>query len=218
MTGHAIAPRLTRRSLVAAPAALMLAHALPAAAAQPDRIRFAVFRNGRRIGVHQVSFEGPPEARRAISEVEMTVRLGFVPVFHYTHRAVETWRGDSFEALSSATTTNGRRETVEARRAGDGIEIRTPEGVWRAPAGAAPLTHWNSRVLQGVLFNPQTGRLLKVHTRRAATGEVPGGAPAAWRWLIRGEAEIDDWYEADGAWSALRGRLPDRSELEYHLT
>lgn len=213
--GYPPSTTLSRRTLIGAPAALLLLGAVPTVAAERARIRFAVFRNGRRIGEHEVAFEGPPEARRAISEVEMTVRLGFVPVFRYAHRAVETWQGERFMALASETTTNGRREEVEARRSAEGLEIRTRAGAWRAPGQAAPLTHWNSAALEGPLFNPQTGRLLQVRTRRVAPGEAPGGTPAAWRWLIRGEADIDDWYAADGAWSALRGRLPDHSLIEY---
>ena len=30
-----------------------------------------------------------------------------------------------------------------------------------------------------------------------------------------GSAEIEDWYQPDGLWTALRGKLKDGSTLEY---
>ncbi|HEX6866102.1 MAG TPA: DUF6134 family protein, partial [Caulobacteraceae bacterium] len=83
-------------------------------------------------------------------------------------------------------------------------------------SATAPLTHWNPAALDGPLFNPQTGQLLDVRTRRHAGERLPPPqrGPAT-RWTVRGDAEIDDWYDANGVWAALRGKLPDSSELEY---
>ena len=38
---------------------------------------------------------------------------------------------------------------------------------------------------------------------------------AATRWSLRGESQIDNWYDQGGAWAALRGRLTDGSTMEY---
>ena len=35
------------------------------------------------------------------------------------------------------------------------------------------------------------------------------------QWQIRGEAEIDDFYDAQGNWLALKGKLEDGSRMEY---
>ena len=34
-------------------------------------------------------------------------------------------------------------------------------------------------------------------------------------WAVRGDAEIDDWYDTDGSWAALKGKLEDGSTMEY---
>ena len=34
-------------------------------------------------------------------------------------------------------------------------------------------------------------------------------------WTIRGEAEIDDFYDSSGDWMALKGKLEDGSKMEY---
>ena len=34
-------------------------------------------------------------------------------------------------------------------------------------------------------------------------------------WSLRGEAEIDNWYDRNGVWTGLNGRLVDGSRIEY---
>jgi len=80
------------------------------------------------------------------------------------------------------------------------------------------LTHWNAAALDGPLFNPQLGKIMKVRTARAGRESVQladGGSIPATRWTIRGEAEIDNWYDAAGAWAGLRGKLEDGSTMIY---
>ena len=63
----------------------------------------------------------------------------------------------------------------------------------------------------------ETGRNLKVVASRrpgAPADPVPGKPPAT-GWSLRGEAEIDNWYDDAGVWLALRGRLPDKSIMQY---
>lgn len=204
----------SRRAVLGAAAALL---ATPAFAVPPPggRLRFSVFRNDAHVGDHQLAFARDGSVLKVTTEVAMSLRLGPVPMFRYSHRAVETWRDDRFERLETTTSTNGRRERVQAARDGAGLRIETTHGVATAPAGAAPLTHWNSAALGGPLFNPQTGKLLKVGVSRHAGERLPDSAEPATRWALRGDAEIDDWYDRDGIWAALRGRLPDRSTLAY---
>jgi hypothetical protein len=168
-------------------------------------LSFAVFRNGTKIGEHHVAFTGDGDALTATADATMTVRLGPVPVFKYKHHAVERRIGGAFASLEAATDSNGKREHVSAERAASGVRIINASGAITAPAAANPLTHWNPRVFNGPLFNPQTGKMLKAVARKVAPNH----------WAIRGEAEIDDFYDDAGAWLALRGRLEDGSRMEY---
>lgn len=209
----------TRRDLVALAAASLAAPALagPAWAAAPGdgRLVFAVFRNGGRIGAHTMTFSRASGLLRVETRMSAVVRLGPIPVFRYEHSAEEVWRDGRFERLQSATSTNGRREHVLAQRADGAVVIETGAGRVRAPAEAAPLTHWNPAVFQGPLFNPQTGKLLKLSARRSmAALPAPASGQGA-RWSLRGEADIDDWYDVGGVWAALRGKLTDGSTMEY---
>lgn len=209
----------TRRSLMAAGLGLALPPSL-AIAAQPaaGRLAFAVFRNGDRVGEHLMRFSRSGGGVDVSTEAEMIVKLGPVPVFRYTHTATERWRDGDFAALSTQTNSNGKRERVSAEATGAGVRIEGPGGQVNAPAGTAPLTHWNTAAFDGPLFNPQLGKLLKVSVSRGGRERVQtaaGATVAATRWSVRGEAEIDNWYDEGGVWAGLRGRLEDGSTLLY---
>ncbi len=207
----------SRRSLVGAGFALLAAPAVRVAAAE-RRLAFAVFRNGARVGDHVMTFSGAAEDVAVRTEVSLLVKLGPVPVYRYTHRALERWRDGRFSSLATTTNGNGRLQRVDARRGADAVVIETAAGPIAAPADALPLTHWNAAALGGPLFNPQEGKILRLTARRVGAERIKlagGGVIAATRWSLRGESEIDDWYDQGGAWAALRGRLPDGSTMEY---
>lgn len=210
-------PVLSRRGVLAAGALPFLP--LSALAATPRGLAFAVFRNGTRVGEHVMSFRGEAASALAVTtEVEMTVRVGPVPLYRYRHHAVERWAGDQFASLETTTTANGKAQRVVARRTPGGVKLETGKGVKTIAASAAPFTHWNAAVLTGPLFNPQEGTPMRLTATRKGAESVrlaSGTAVPATRWAIRGEAEIDDWYDASGVWAALRGKLKDGSVMEY---
>ena len=201
---HPICRALSRRGLLAG--GLILPFLPSLAFAAPRSLTFAVFRNGSRIGEHHVAFSGDGPALTATTEAVMTVKIGPVPVFRYHHHAVETRHDGVFASLETDTTTNGKLEHVVAERTGGGVRIDCPYGKATLSADANPMNHWNQQIFSGgPLFNPQTGKLLKVRTAKVAPGH----------WTIRGETEIDDYYDEAGAWQSLTGKLDDGSKVEY---
>ncbi|HZZ30413.1 MAG TPA: DUF6134 family protein [Phenylobacterium sp.] len=195
---------LSRRLILAGGLILPLAPGLVLAASR--NLTFAVFRNGSKIGEHQVSFAGDGPALTATTDALMTVKLGPVPVFKYHHHAVETRADGVFASLETSTSSNGKAERVEAERTGAGVHVDCTYGKALLAADANPLTHWNPQIFGGPpLFNPQTGKILKVRTAKVTANHV----------TIRGEAEIDDFYDDAGAWQSLTGKLDDGSHVEY---
>jgi hypothetical protein len=206
-----------RRSLLGFGLALLAPGALRAAPAG-GRLAFAVYRNGTQIGEHRMSFVGDPGAQVITTDVAMTVKLGPVPIYRYRHRAVERWAGGSFAALESATDGNGKRQSVNATRTASAVMIETTKGEITAPANALPLTHWNPQAMAGPLFNPQEGKMLHVTAARGGRETIvlaDGRSVQATCWSLRGEAEIDDFYDPSGTWVGLRGKLADHSRVEY---
>lgn len=216
MPDYAFSP-LSRRGLMAGGLVLF---ACPALAAAPAgrRLSFVVSRNGEEVGAHRMTFSGPAAAPRVLTEVEMLVKLGPVPVFRYRHTAEERWADGRFQSLETRTNANGRNRHVVARRTSAGVVIEAGRERIAAPEDAAPLTHWNTAAFGDPLFNPQEGKLLKIAANRRGgeTIRLTDGSPlAATRWTLRGDAEIDNWYDAQGVWAALRGKLPDGSTMDY---
>lgn len=208
----------SRRTLLAA--GLIALAPLPALAAAPrgGKLSFVVSRNGVVVGEHHMTFSGDAAAPRVVTEVEIRVKLGPVPVFRYRHAAEERWSDGRFASLETRTDANGRSRRVVARRTDAGVLIDNGRGRITAPVNAAPLTHWTTAAFGDPLFNPQEGKLLKISANRGGLETVRaanGAALRATRWSLRGEAEIDNWYDAAGAWAALRGKLPDGSTMEY---
>jgi hypothetical protein len=205
----------SRRSLMLIGAAALMAQ--PALAAPPanGRLRFSVWRNGVRVGEHQMSFAREGALIRVTTDVDMAVKLGPVPVFRYSHEAREQWSDGAFQSLETSSSSNGKRQKVIARRQAGGVTIETLNGQSTVSAQAAPLTHWNSEALRRPMFNPQSGKLLKITASRAGRSTLPDGSSTGARWALRGDAEIENWYDDAGVWTALRGKLEDKSVMEY---
>ena len=91
------------------------------------------------------------------------------------------------------------------KRSGAGVVVDGPSGKSTLGPETNPMNHWNSQIFTGPLFNPQTGKLMKVRTAKVGPGH----------WAIRGEADIDDYYDESGAWQSLVGKLDDGSKVEY---
>jgi hypothetical protein len=194
---------IARRELLLGGVGLIVPGA--AMAALPSRLQFQVFRNGTRVGEHLIVFSGDEKARTATTNVAMTVKVGPVPVYKYRHEAVEKWVDGKWVSVDCTTNGNGKITRASARQMGSHVQITGPAGPVRGPANAVPLSHWNQANFGRPLFNQQEGKMLKV----TATQVKPG------HWQIRGEAEIDDFYDAQGNWLALRGKLEDGSRMEY---
>ena len=193
-----------RRGLIMGGAGLLLAPRIAAAAA-PGRLTFAVFRNGTKVGEHVVTISGGDDLMTASTDVSMTVKVGPVPVYKYRHRATEKWRGTQFVSVETFTEANGKKQHVMAQSGSGAVTIDGPAGMVRAAANAAPLSHWNTAAFGRPLFNQQEGKVLKVTATKMAANH----------WAVRGEAEIDDYYDAAGQWMALKGKLEDGSTMEY---
>jgi hypothetical protein len=192
-----------RRQLLAAGAGLLVPGV--ALAAPPPRLAFQVFRNGVKVGEHHMTFTGDDDNRTVSTDVAMTVKIGPVPVYKYKHTAVERWAGGKWASIDTTTNANGKIHRASGRAMGSYVQLTGPNGAMRGPADAMPLSHWNQASFGKPLFNQQEGKLLKVVCTRLKAGQ----------WQIRGEAEIDDFYDATGNWSALKGKLQDGSKLEY---
>lgn len=215
---------MRRRALLAALAFRGLAPALARAAAAEGvpadgRLRFSVLRKGREIGTHALQFSGTPDALEVRIDVSMAIGIGPITLFRYRHTGVERHRGGQFAELETTTDNDGESLRVTARREGAQVVVRTAKaGEKLYPATALPLTHWNRACMAAPLFNPQDGMPMDLQVAPLGPSRVAlanGAEVPATRFALTGEATLDDWYDANAVWTALRAVVKDGSVLEY---
>ena len=183
---------------------------------------FEVHRKGQVLGHHRMTFERRGKTLTAQAQVDFVVKLGPLSLFRYSHQAQEVWIDGRFDSLETSSLTNGHAQKVHAHRTDGGVMVEPAEGQpYLAQAAILPLTHWNKQVMSAPLFNPQDGKLL----RETATARGPdvvqtadGRSLNATRYSLAGDSPIDDWYDQDGVWAALQGKVKDGSTLIYRRT
>jgi len=115
------------RGVIRALAALLVV-ALPGPAAAdgvpPDgRLEFAAFRNGSEIGRGIYRFSGDPAHREVAIVVDIRVKIAFITVYRFTHRAHELWEGARLIRMDAETDDNGTARSVRVVRVGGRLAI-----------------------------------------------------------------------------------------------
>ncbi len=214
---------LSRRHFMAGAALPLLGAARVAATMPPgvpgsDRLRFAVMREGARIGEHALVFTPVADGVDIRIDVNITVRLGPIPLFHYALRGLEQWRGGQCVYAAANANDDGTKAFMVATRDARGLWVRgSRAGKYLAPPAALVASHWNKAELRGPWINLQDGRLFHPAVRDAGPGPVllAGGArlPAE-RYVISGDVHLDLWYEGP-LWTGLSFKASDGSRVRY---
>lgn len=216
MTTESRSEPIPRRAVLMGGLAALTVPAM--ATAQPRTLSFEVRRNGRKIGEQSITFDDR-DGLSATTQTDLAVALGPVTLYRYRHEASELWRDGRFVNLETRTNDNGKMLRVTARRESAGVRIVQASGaVVQAPEAVLPFTHWNRLIAVSALFNPQDGKLLKERAspgRSSSVSLADGSTRRAEGVVFQGDIYIEDWYDQDGVWTALDGRLKDGSNLAY---
>lgn len=209
---------ISRREALSGAAAIGLVAGPALAAGSTTLLRFEARRNGRQIGEQQTEIERQEAAILVRTTAEFAVKIGPITLYRYRHHALEHWASDRLAGLEAVTDQNGRMLHVTAEAGPQRMRITGPGGVREAPLTAAPFSHWNRSAARRPLFNPQDGKALgeSVFGPTPAVIRLVGGATLEGQRLsFRGDAQIDDFYDASGLWAGLSGKLSDGSHLAY---
>ncbi len=183
------------------------------------RLGFSVFREGREIGVHQLTFERAGDGWTIEVMIDFAIRLGPIPVFRYEHRAIERWSETSFQSVDAQTNNDGKRLTVRAQRLAKAVSVDSSnQGKYDAPAMALPSTHWNRRMLDVPFFNTQTGELLSSAVTPKGDGFVEtasGRKINVRRFEIVGNLKLETCYDDQQTWAGLQFNAEDGSQIVY---
>ncbi len=216
-----------RRSLCLSAPALCAAAALRArpAAAAPlpvppgGTMTFRLIRHEDDIGTHTVKFDQQGGALTIRIDVEVLVKFGPIPLVRYSHHNIEVWRDNRLDRLSSTTDKNGTKLYVEAHRTEAGLSVvGSAATAYIAPDDALPTTYWNKRMLSVPMIGTQDGMLVHPTVRDLGADPVTlaaGGRIPATRYSLRGDLDLDLWYDGTGTWAGMEFSVADGSIVRY---
>ncbi len=194
-----------------------------AAAASPvppdNALAFRLIRHGSDIGRHTLTFERQGDTLTVRVTVDALVSLLSIPIVRYTHRAVETWQGETLVGLTGETDKNGQHEWINARRTSEGMVVLGSQTArYIAPEPATGTSYWNKRMLNGPMISLEDGVLLrpKVAERRTETIPLASGATIpADHYNLSGAFNVDVWYDRTDTWAGLAFDVADGSAVHY---
>src|SRR5262245_3479534 len=203
-------------------------------------LAFTVYRNGKEIGHHTISFRQDGGKRLVNVSVDLSVKALGVTAYRYLHTAQEIWNGGTFQALDSRTDDNGMKYVVHVQRDSKGLVVDrqvTPplmpaaandQGLQRAensrvtqPSSMLPTSNWNfGQIGQSVLLNTQYGT--PSHTQITPMGResiktASGATLPATRYRYTGDLRMDQWFDDRGRWVKASFPAFDGSTIEYIL-
>lgn len=186
----------------------------------PAPLKFEIIRNGSIIGHHDMTFTA--EGDNVILEIDIAIKVDllFVTVFRYEHHNREVWQGDHLLSIASNTLSDGKKGFLRGRDTPTGFEIETQKGKATLPAGIMSTTYWRPTFLkQTQVMHSETGELLKISIadKGLETVEARGQKVQARHYEVRGDLNLDLWYDDTGTWVHGTTKGKDGSDIVYRL-
>jgi hypothetical protein len=150
--------------------------------------------------------------------VDIEIGLGPIAFFRYRNRATVHWEGGQVVSVDAATNDDGSPQHMSARRDESGLVVEGSKAPrYTAPPRSLPGTHWNRAMLDAPFINTEDGRLM--HPTVTMVGEenvaVTGGTVEAQHFTLRGDADLDNFYDLTPSWVGLRFTAKDGSDIRY---
>jgi hypothetical protein len=183
-----------------------------------DRLAFRIVRKGNVVGEHILAFTRAGEALTVAVATDMVVSDGPIAMSRYKQRATILSTGNQIVSIDSETNDDGVPRKMTARRDDSGLVIegsKAPRYV--APPRAQAGTFWNRAMLEAPFINIEDGRLMRPTITLIGTEhiEVAGGTVEARHFALRGDANLDTYYDLTSHWAGLRFAGKDGSEIRY---
>lgn len=192
---------------------------LPSALSDGDVCRFAIFREGDRVGSHVIKARTEGDLTTIHTEIEIRVTFAFLTLYDYSHRATETWRDGKLLRLRAVTDNDGTPEFVDLDAGDDGFSGTSTAGALKLPPSVGFTSYWNPDYLgQSRWLDTQDGSILSmsVEALGAESVDLRGARVPAERYRATAAdgALVEFWY-AEGELARMRFRAFDGSILDY---
>ena len=183
-------------------------------------IAFSVFRKGKKIGSHKVSFKGEPENFTVKAECHLAVNLLFFTAYKFQYSSVSQWSEGVLSSLDVSTTINGIKSRVKARREDYELSIIGKKGKSRVKLPIFPTDHWHFGVVdENIVINTLTGDLNNVVILRKNQERLTCGSRSflAQRYSYTGDLKTDVWYDEEKRWVGMQFEGSDGGFVDYKL-
>jgi hypothetical protein len=209
----------------AAPSAIILAHADPAAhgenapapradahaaahAAAPTKMHqtFDIIRKDDKIGANVVDIDRTADSTTVKNKTDISVKLLYVEVYRYQHNCSETWKNGQLAAFKSQTDDNGTKHVVEIAPSAtpDKVTLIVDGKKSEEPKSIAPASLWSKDLITRTeLFDPADGKRLSVKVKDLGeeTLTIQGVKHQTHHYQLSakppGDFDRDLWFEGD---------------------
>lgn len=176
------------------------------ASSQTGVNHYDVFRNGKQIGTHIVTFKENGSKLTVETQSKMKVKLLFVTAFSYDYKSIETWEGGQLISVDSVTENRSGGIKTLATRDGDIFRVqkttkdKIEDSLIDAPL--MPTSHWNMAGLHhDHSFDPISSINFPVTISK---GENPNQEYfTGQRYDVSGEYEYATYYDRAGHWQGM---------------
>lgn len=180
--------------------------ALPPQTQASEELAFDVLMDGSKIGRHVVTLWNKGDKTYVDIDIALKVGLGPIVFYRYEQRNQALWENGALVSFISNTDDDGDEFDVRANRNGDAlsVEVNGTNGI--AVSDWFPTTYWNKRtVLQNRLLATRDGEVLAVDTKFVGVETVKAGGVdvVAEKFEMRGDLDIDLWYDENDRWVKL---------------
>ncbi|RVU33686.1 hypothetical protein EOI86_21270 [Hwanghaeella grinnelliae] len=186
------------------PATLLAA--LPPQAQASEKLVFDVLMDGSKIGQHVVTLWDKDDKTFVDIDISLKVGLGPIVFYRYEQRNRALWENGALLSFVSRTDDDGDEFAVQASRDGDALSVAVNGTDGVAVSDWFPTTYWNKRtVVQDRLLATRDGEVLDVDTKfiGVETIEARGERVEAEKFEMRGDLNIDLWYDENDRWVKL---------------
>ncbi len=188
-------------------------------AAGEERRTFSILVDNKPAGSHVLLIQSRDDGSEVVTSQADVVVKGLLFTYKYAYRGVETWQGDRLLRLSTTTNDDGKKHSVAAEAAKDGLAMKA-DGKESLVKGAFWLTsYWKlpSEKQRGpgiLLIDADTGNLINARMEKVGAEKmtVLGQTVELNHYRLTGGVKADLWY--DGADRLMR----QESIEDGHLT
>ncbi|MEQ8334411.1 DUF6134 family protein [Nisaea sp.] len=204
--------------LVSLPAIPVALATVPPGWAEDGLIKFRAFRNGSPLGVVMLRFNIKEDKYIVDTQTLFDYKIGPFTLYYYALRARDEWKDAQLLSARGMVNDDGDFFKVDGRAESGGFRFAGREGEHLAPfAASVPSTYWNTSLTRASkLIDLQYGRLRDIAMTKLGTEtiESEGRQVEATRYEMRGELDLDIWYDTRGEWVRMSFTV-DESDFDY---